>query len=87
MFDQTLVQKCSDIRSFYLEILLHAVCVFFFLINSDNIRNGWTPCLTKLKFARTNTSFGRKMSDVRPLFQALGWAITDAVSLLLLTAS
>jgi len=32
---------------------------------------GWTLRPTKMENARTNTNIGRKMSDVRPLFQAL----------------
>ena len=31
----------------------------------------WTFCPTKTKNVQTNVNFGRKMSDVRPLFQAL----------------
>ena len=29
----------------------------------------WTFCPTKTKIVQTNVNFGRKMSDVRPLFQ------------------
>ena len=31
----------------------------------------WTFCPTKTEIVQTNVNFGRKMSDVRPLFQAL----------------
>ena len=34
--------------------------------------SAWTFCPTKTKIVQTNVNFGRKMSDVRPLFQALG---------------
>ena len=37
---------------------------------SKNI-SAWTFCPTKTKIVQTNVNFGRKMSDVRPLFQAL----------------
>ena len=33
--------------------------------------SAWTFCLTKTKNVQTNVNFGRKMSDVQPLFQAL----------------
>ena len=38
----------------------------WFLKNS-----AWTFCPTKTKNVQTNVNFGQKMSDVRPLFQAL----------------
>ena len=31
----------------------------------------WTFCPTKTRNVQTNVNFGQKMSDVRPLFQAL----------------
>ena len=42
-----------------------------FQSNSTIIFFVWTLCPTKAKNGQTNTNFGRKMSDVRPLFQAL----------------
>ena len=33
--------------------------------------SAWTFCLTKTQNVQTNVNFGQKMSDVRPLFQAL----------------
>ena len=35
------------------------------------LRNVVTLCPTKAKIVQTNINFGRKMSDVQPLFQVL----------------